>query len=145
MIFIYYFSLSLSLSRVCFSLPEMMRSDDPLEYNTMNIIAENLGQGWRDIIRQLGFLDGKIEQLHEENYVKGIKEVIYQFLLDWSQSDENATLGRISTLLWRDHWEVVYLLRDYYKANRMKSSASEKSERETFVPQNNDNDKDICC
>lgn len=110
----------------CDCISEMMRCDDPLEYETMSIISGNLGKGWRDVIRELGFVDGKIEQLHEENYVKGIKEVIYQFLLDWSQSDEKATLGRISTLLWREHWEVVYLLKEYWKLNRIKMSGSEK-------------------
>lgn len=106
----------------------MMKCNDPLEFAEMNIIAENLGQGWRNVIRELGFSDGKIEQLHEENAVKGIKEVIYQFLKDWSERDENATIGSISTLLWRDHWEVVYLMKEHWKANkRSEKSGSDRS------------------
>lgn len=106
----------------------MMKCNDALEYTEMNIIAENLGQGWRDVIRELGFSDGKIEQLHEENTVKGIKEVIYQFLLDWTERDENATIGAITTLLWRNHWEVVYLLKAHWKTKKqLNRSESERS------------------
>lgn len=105
----------------------MMRCDDRLDPDTMNIIAENLGEGWRNVIRQLGFLDGRIEQMHEDHHIKGIREVIYQFLREWNESDENATLGTIATLLWKDHWEVVYLLKEHWKASRQKNGDSEKS------------------
>lgn len=109
-----------------FLFSAMMKCDDALEPETMMIIAENLGKGWRDVIRQLGFSDGKIEQLYEENLVKGIKEVIYQFLLDWCQRDENANLGAISRLLWQHHWEVVFFLKEHWKAKRSKHSGSEE-------------------
>lgn len=105
----------------------MMKCDDLLEFPTMNIIAENLGEGWRNVIRQLGFNDGRIEQMMEDHHIKGIREVIYQFLLEWNESSENATLGFISTLLWQDHREVVYLLKEYWKVNRINNG--EKSEQ----------------
>lgn len=111
----------------------MMKCNDPLEYTEMNIIAENLGQGWRDVIRELGFSDGKIEQLHEENTVKGIKEVIYQFLLDWTERDENATIGAITTLLWRNHWEVVYLLKAHWKTKKQLNRSESERSTEWFV------------
>lgn len=105
----------------------MIKCDDRLERETMNIIAENLGEGWRNVIRELGFSDGRIDQMVEDHHIKGVREVIYQFLRDWNESVENATLGNISKILWKDHWEVVYLLKEYWKASRQKNGNSEKS------------------
>lgn len=113
----------------------MMKSTEPLEFEEMNVIAENLGEDWRDLIRQLGFSEGKLEQLEEENRIKGIKEVIYQFLLDWKQRNgEEATLGFITTLLWRHqyHWRVVQLMKENWKAQQKQQSLNvSESERST--------------
>lgn len=62
----------------------MMKCADPLKLETMQIIKKNL-ENWRDFIRELGYCDGEIEHLLEETH-GDIEEVIYQFLLDWTQS-----------------------------------------------------------
>lgn len=95
----------------------MMKSTEELSHRTMDVISTHLGEGWRDVVRQLGFSDGQIGQLYEENYAKGIKEVIYQFLLDYSRNDDDASLGHISRLLWRSgQRECVYILKEYWKS-----------------------------
>jgi len=54
----------------------MLKCTDLLEFRSMNIISTHLGEDWRTIGRQLGFSEGQIEQMYEDNYAKGIKEVI---------------------------------------------------------------------
>lgn len=92
-----------------------MKSTEPLSHRPMDVVATHLGEGWRDIIRQLGFSDGQIEQMMEDHYVKGVKEVIYQFLLDYSRNEDDATVGQLTRLLWKNgRRECVYLLKEEY-------------------------------
>lgn len=93
----------------------MMKSSEPLSHRPIDVVATHLGEGWRDIVRQLGFTDGQIEQMMEDHYVKGVKEVIYQFLLDFKRNDDNATIGYITRLLWKNgRRECVYQLKDEF-------------------------------
>lgn len=103
----------------------MMKCTNPLNHRTMDIISTELGVGWRDVIRHLGFSDGRIEQMHEENHIKGIKEVIYQFLLEFHRNDDNANLGYLTTLLWKcEQKETVYILKEYWKNGELQSTSS---------------------
>lgn len=91
----------------------MMQSNDRLESDAMNIISTNLGKNWKNFIRQLGYTDARIDQLLI-THLNRVSEVIYQCLRDWNESTANATLGCISTLLWKEeHWNVVHLLENY--------------------------------
>lgn len=109
-----------------------MKSSQILDTEAMLIIAENLGKGWENVFRKLKISDGKIEQFTMEHTVKGLKEVIYQLLLDWTQREENATLGVIINVLWIEHWDVVYILKLNYWKVRFKGiegcSSKEKEE-----------------
>lgn len=99
----------------------MMKSTDELTHRACDVISTHLGEGWRNVIRELGFSDGRIEQMYEENQVKGIKEVIYQFLLEFSRNDDNGTLGNVSRLLWKcGHKETVYILKEYWKNGELR-------------------------
>lgn len=94
----------------------MMKSIEELTHKSMNIVATHLGEGWRDVVRHLGFSDGQIEQMYEENHAKGIKEVIYQFLLDYSRNEDDASLGHLSRVLWKcGNRECVYILKEHWK------------------------------
>lgn len=85
----------------------------------MDIVSTHLGEGWRDVIRLLGFSEGQIEQLFEDNYARGIKEVIYGFLLDYSRNDEQASVGHLTRLLWKTgRRECVVILKEYWKGAR---------------------------
>ncbi|XP_059614350.1 protein immune deficiency [Phlebotomus argentipes] len=106
------------------SIDAMMKSQEKLEHEHIEIIATHLGEDWRNVARDLGYSQGQIDQLMEDNHISGVKEVIYQMILGWTQEDTTATLGRITEVLWRrrPHQEVVYYLKEYWKkANRAKS------------------------
>lgn len=97
----------------------MMHSGEQLAHRHMDIVSTHLGEGWRDIIRLLGFSDGQIEQLYEDNYARGIKEVIYGFLLDYQRNDAQASVGHLTRLLWKaGRRECVYILKEYWKGTQ---------------------------
>lgn len=106
----------------------MMRSTEPLTHRHMDIVSTHLGEGWRDIIRLLGFSEGQIEQMYEDNYPRGIKEVIYGFLLDYSRNEEQASVGHLTRLLWKTgRRECVFILKEYWKSasvSNMKAEAN---------------------
>uniref|UniRef100_A0A1B0D139 Uncharacterized protein n=2 Tax=Phlebotomus papatasi TaxID=29031 RepID=A0A1B0D139_PHLPP len=106
------------------SIDAMMKSQEKLEHEHIEIIAMHLGEDWRNVARDLGYSQGQIDQLLEDHHITGVKEVIYQMILGWTQEDTTATLGRITEILWRrrPHQEVVYHLKEYWKkANKAKS------------------------
>lgn len=119
-----------------------MKSTEPLVYRTMDVVSTHLGQGWRDVARHLGFSDGQIEQLFEENHPKGIKEVIYQFLLDYSRNDDNASLGHLTRILWKNgNKETVYILKECWKNGELqqpqKKFKEEGDSEDTDVDEDN--------
>ncbi|XP_022915359.1 protein immune deficiency [Onthophagus taurus] len=89
-----------------FDCKERVNEDD------LMFVSTHVGEGWRDIGRKLKYSDGQIYQFEETHRIKGIKEVVYQMLLDWIQNEpETATLGKLSTILWETQQEeVVHLL-----------------------------------
>uniref|UniRef100_A0A1L8DKT7 Putative receptor-interacting serine/threonine-protein kinase 1 n=1 Tax=Nyssomyia neivai TaxID=330878 RepID=A0A1L8DKT7_9DIPT len=106
------------------SIDAMMRCPDRLEHEHIEIIATHLGEDWRNVARDLGYSQGQIDQLIEDNHIIGIKEVIYQMILGWTQEDTSASLGRITEILWRrtPHQEVVYYLKEFWKRNNRTKS-----------------------
>lgn len=98
----------------------MMKSNDELDFSAMKIISSHLGEGWRFCFRELGYSDGQIHQMYEGNHEKGIKEVIYLLLLDWSRNADDPSIGRVSALLWeQNHRECVYYLKEYWKNSKL--------------------------
>lgn len=75
-------------------------------------VSANIGEGWRNLFRMLDYTEAQIDQFYESHIQKGIKEVIYQILLDWIQNEaDDATIGKLSNALWNsDHKEVVQQL-----------------------------------
>ncbi|XP_065165199.1 protein immune deficiency [Atheta coriaria] len=56
---------------------------------------------WKFVARKLGFSDGRIQHFYADHHATGMKEVIYQCLLEWIQSKpDDATIGRITDVLW---------------------------------------------
>lgn len=87
-------------------------SSSKLTRDDLIFIATHMNESWRDAIRELDYSDGQIEQGYADYHDSGIKEVIYQLLLSWSQKEpEKATLGYISNILWNnDQRDVVQRL-----------------------------------
>lgn len=98
----------------------MLRSQEPLPCDLMNIISDHLGEGWENVLASLPHVSyARIEQnmigLH-----LCIREVIYKILLDWTEAeDDRATIGFITKLLWRNHWDVVYIMKEEYKKSHL--------------------------
>lgn len=97
-----------------------MKCGDPVEFETMDIASTHIEKNWKNIFRLLGFSDGEIDQKYLENHHISIKEVVYQLLLAWKQSrDEDATLGKLATILWNnENQQCVCKLKDHIKAKR---------------------------
>lgn len=108
----------------------MLQSTEPLDSKYLSEISKHLGEGWQDVMRQLKFSDGQIHQATVDFQVDGgIREVIYQLLLDWTRNEENATLGEITTILWNSgHHETVYYVKQIYKAEKI-AATQPKSEK----------------
>lgn len=102
------------------TIQAMMHSTEPLSHIYLDTISTHLGEGWKDIMRTLKFSDGQIHQAIVDHTIDGgVKEVIYQLLLDWSRNDEEATLGRITEILWRSgHRETVQYMKHCWKSEK---------------------------
>ncbi|XP_036331249.1 protein immune deficiency [Rhagoletis pomonella] len=107
----------------------MMQSRDEPNHRILETISTHLGEGWKHIMRELGHSEGQIEQaLIDHQMHGGIREVIYQLLLQWIRdADDNvATLGHITSLLWElNYRDLVQRMKLVYKSDgdkRKKSS-----------------------
>ena len=78
----------------------LIKSKKTIERRDMDLISTYLGQEWRFLFRDLGFLDGEIDQCVEENHFLGVKETIYRLLSSWKERTENPTLGTVCKILW---------------------------------------------
>ncbi|XP_077291613.1 death domain-containing immune deficiency protein [Arctopsyche grandis] len=108
------------------SIQLLMDSKQEVSIKYMTLISKNLGEGWRNIFRSMGYKDGFIETIVESHKQEGISEVIYQMLLDWirnpEKDEEERTIGELSTILWdSEKYELVEQL-----ANLSKDPTSEK-------------------
>ncbi len=94
----------------------MERSTDPVTERIMDVISTHLGENWRSLFRALDFSDGQIDQMKEDYYINGVKEVIYRLLLDYSRNNELASLGHITRTMWKlGFHECVKILKDHWK------------------------------
>lgn len=82
----------------------LKKSQKPLETDDLLFIAEHMNESWKDTMRELNFSDGQIEQCVLDHHHMGTKEVIYQLLLSWTQSNpENANFATLCTTLWNNN------------------------------------------
>lgn len=74
-----------------------------------------MGFEWRSVYRDLGYSDGQLDQfkmMQDNSY----KEMNYQILLDWKQTNDNPTLGHLCSVIWKKQKDPVWKLRGYWKA-----------------------------
>ncbi|KAH9641763.1 hypothetical protein HF086_003889 [Spodoptera exigua] len=89
------------------------------QHEYMDYISKNLGKNWKTFFRSLGYTEGRIEtaELDATNRGYSICEARYKLLLEWVNNDDNATLGQLATLLWREgERSVVKDLSNIYKS-----------------------------
>lgn len=71
-------------------------------------VSTHMDEGWRDVLRALNYSDGQISQFYENHSKDGVKEVIYQCLLDWTRIEpDDATLSKLSQVLWNNSQKDV--------------------------------------
>ncbi|KAJ8926875.1 hypothetical protein NQ314_020726 [Rhamnusium bicolor] len=81
---------------------------DILTRNDLLFVSTHMDETWQDVARALNFSDGQIQQFLINHKHSGIKEVIYQVLLDWSQNEPTeATVGNLANVLWENNQRDV--------------------------------------
>lgn len=111
---------------------ELMNCTDAIETQTMRIAARSIGENWRMVFRELDILDAEIDQIKEQYFHISVEEVIYQLLLRWERNSDDPSLGKLSTVLWKNrNHECVSELKKYYKKHIKKAHPSTKSDKET--------------
>jgi len=109
----------------------MMKSTEPVNERVMDVISTHLGENWRFVFRTLGYSDGQIDQMYEDHHRgNGVKEVIYRLLLDYSRNNDDASLGHITRIMWKNGFkECVHILKVHWKKGDLTGSCSkEKSD-----------------
>lgn len=82
----------------------LKKSQTPLNRDDLLFVAEHMNESWKDTMRELNFSEGQIEQCVLDHHHMGTKEVIYQLLLCWTQSNpEKANFGVLCTTLWNSN------------------------------------------
>ncbi|XP_065367207.1 protein immune deficiency [Calliphora vicina] len=100
------------------TIDAMMKSQEEPDREILNEISTHLGSHYKDFMRELGFSEGQISAKTIDHNVYGLKEVIYQLLLDWLRNaDGEGTVGYLVTKLWNSgHRECVYRLKSIWKS-----------------------------
>ncbi|XP_052862077.1 protein immune deficiency [Anopheles cruzii] len=99
------------------TITQMMQSSDELELEMLEIVSRHLGYEWKSFARKLEYSEGQIDAFEADNAT--LSEQIYHFLLDWTQIEDNPTLGRLVSLLWENkHKETVYYMKREWKSRK---------------------------
>ncbi|XP_058054007.1 protein immune deficiency-like [Anopheles bellator] len=99
------------------TITQMMKSSDELEPEMLEIVSRHLGYEWKSFARKLEYSEGQIDAFEADNPT--LSEQIYHFLLDWTQNEDNPTLGRLVSLLWENkHKETVYYMKREWKCRK---------------------------
>ncbi|XP_063616568.1 uncharacterized protein LOC134789836 [Cydia splendana] len=99
----------------------MESKQKPIQHEYLDQISGNLGKNWYGLFIALGFLKGKIETMEINTRDYGVTEARYKLLLDWTNNDEDGTLGGLTKKLW-DHGDraLVKQLAIMYNKNKNK-------------------------
>lgn len=92
----------------------MMKTDIDLDDEAIDAISTFLGEYWEVFFRYLGVRDAKIYQFKSDHGPSGLREIIYQLLKDWKDSEAEPKLRRVVSALWAEHWDVLYLVKITY-------------------------------
>lgn len=83
------------------SINKLLNCNESVTRDHILFVSSHVGEGWKDVGRLLNYSEGQIYQFEEVNIIRGVKEVVYQLLLDWIQNEpETATIARLTNVLW---------------------------------------------
>ncbi|KAF2885794.1 hypothetical protein ILUMI_20377 [Ignelater luminosus] len=99
---------------------KLLQDTNPVTKEIISFVSEYIGKNWRIVARKLGYSEGQIDQHYEKNFVIGIREVVYQILLDWIQNKPlEAKVGILCTVLWNaPEKDVVQRMANEYDSNK---------------------------
>ncbi|KAK9889912.1 hypothetical protein WA026_008718 [Henosepilachna vigintioctopunctata] len=79
----------------------LLNSKELVTEEDIQFISTHMDETWMETARKLDYSNGQISQFHCDYINNGLKEVIYQFLLDWIQHNgEDATVSKLCDALW---------------------------------------------
>lgn len=79
----------------------LLESKQQVTRDHIRLIAPHVGQNWKEVGRTLKLTDGRLEQIEQDHYKEGMKEVVYQILLEWMRSNgSDARIGELTKALW---------------------------------------------
>ncbi|XP_035441940.1 protein immune deficiency [Spodoptera frugiperda] len=93
------------------------------DHDYMDYISKNLGKSWKNFFRKLGYTEGRIDTAQLDAVHRGysISEARYKLLFEWVNNEDDATLGQLATLLWREgERSIVKDLSNIYKKSKNK-------------------------
>ncbi|GLH13762.1 Protein immune deficiency [Gryllus bimaculatus] len=77
------------------------KSTAPVLVEDLDTVTEHVGSRWTKLGERLGYSKEQMEQFHEDHHGMGLKEVVYQMLLDWKQyKGAEAQVGLLCHCLW---------------------------------------------
>lgn len=80
---------------------------------------------WRFFLSLLGYSRAEMDQMLEKYQTVGPNEVIFRFLHDWDQNNDEACVGKLCRMLWEnDQQEAVKRLRLHVKQMRKSNTLS---------------------
>jgi hypothetical protein len=57
----------------------LLESKQEVTQDHISLIAPHVGQNWKEVGRTLKFSDGRLEQIEQDHYKEGMKEVFEAF------------------------------------------------------------------
>nr|CAH7739153.1 unnamed protein product [Callosobruchus chinensis] len=90
------------------AIRNLFSSREPVSRDDLLFVSSHVNGTWQDVGRALNYSEGQLEQLVLDHSSYGVKEVIYQMLLDWMQNEPSrATKGNLSKVLWEQSQKSV--------------------------------------
>ncbi|XP_044765320.1 protein immune deficiency [Coccinella septempunctata] len=79
----------------------LLNSEERVTEKDIQFLSAHIDATWMETARKLDYSEGQISQFYCDFINIGLKEVIYQFLLDWIRNNgKNATVGKLAEALW---------------------------------------------
>ncbi|XP_053379084.1 protein immune deficiency-like [Mercenaria mercenaria] len=89
----------------------VLESKREVAHDDMTVCSEHVGN-WRRFLRHLGLEESLLEQLHQDYYVEGVRQIIYQGVLEWTRKEgRKATVGVLARTLQKvDYTDAIFHL-----------------------------------
>lgn len=99
----------------------LLESKQQVTRDQIRLVAPHVGQNWREVGRTLKLTDGRLEQILQDHSKEGMKEVVYQILLEWMRvNGSDARLGELTKALWVScEYSAVIQLEEWAKESSL--------------------------